>query len=115
MTRRAPFRWRSTPLALTWCLRLSGTIKQLFRLRRPIVIKLAGPSTSPPTKGRHGKLYPAADFPPGLWGALGWQLMTGASSQLLPEPRDTPTSFKAGCFAPMMVEQVGGASRRIHG
>src|SRR5579863_1592519 len=115
MTRRALLHWRTMPLALGWCMRLSGTIKLLFRLRRPIAIKPAGPSTSPPTKDEPGKLYPATDFPLGQWGALGWQLMTGASSQLLPGPRDTSTTFKAGCFAPMMAEQVGRASRKIHG
>jgi len=35
--------------------------------------------------------------------------------QLLPGPRDTWTTIKAGCFAPMMAEQVGGAPRQIHG
>jgi hypothetical protein len=52
VTLRAPFHWRTTPLALRWCMRLSGTIKPLFHLRRLIMIKPAGPSTSP--TGRAG-------------------------------------------------------------
>jgi hypothetical protein len=96
-------------------MRLSGTIKPLFRLRLPIMIKPAGPSTNPPMEEQPGKRCPATDFPPGLWGVSGWQLMTGASSQLFQGTRDTKITFKAGCFAPMMVEQVGGASRKIHG
>jgi hypothetical protein len=95
-------------------MRLSGITKPSCRQRLPISIKPAGPSTSPPTEDEPGKLYPATDFPLGPWGASGWQLMAGASSQLLPGPRDTSTTFKAGCFAPMMAEKVGGASM-IHG